>query len=78
MSLYGDKVKPKTYAARFASPDGYVTDIVWEVWIIIFTRQYWSAKFFFSTVNYVLLFFLLFMIIRITCFILFNLCFQLN
>ncbi|KDP23552.1 hypothetical protein JCGZ_23385 [Jatropha curcas] len=23
LSLYGDKAKPKTYAARFASPDGY-------------------------------------------------------
>ncbi|XP_008246519.1 PREDICTED: uncharacterized protein LOC103344681 isoform X1 [Prunus mume] len=23
LSLYGDKVKPKTFAARFASPDGY-------------------------------------------------------
>jgi hypothetical protein len=24
LSLYGDKVKPKTFAARFASPDGYM------------------------------------------------------
>ncbi|MCL7030335.1 hypothetical protein MKW94_015512, partial [Papaver nudicaule] len=23
MSMYGDKAKPKTYAARFESPDGY-------------------------------------------------------